>query len=60
MTFFDVDNEEYFEAYYDAMHQDNYIIQDETPDTIEFTEKYEVDKMYYNQDMKQPDQKQFR
>ena len=45
MTFFDVDNEEYFEAYYDAMHQEYYIIQDETPDTIEFTEKYEVDKM---------------
>ena len=42
------------------MHQDNYIIKDETPDPIAFTEKYEVDKMSYCQDMKQPDQTQFR
>ena len=60
MTLYELDNDEYFKAYYDAMHQEYYIIQDETPDPIVFTEKYEVDKMYYCQDMKQPDRTQFR
>ena len=51
---FEGDNEEYFESYYDAIHQDYYKTQDEMSDSIAFIAKYEAETMYYHQDMKQP------
>ena len=56
--FFHRYNEEDFETYYNAVHQDYYKVQDEMSDPIPFIEKYEANTMYYHQAIKQTYQKQ--
>ena len=53
-------SEEELEEYYDALHQDDYEIQDEMKDPIAFLANSDRDTMYYHQTMKQPDKEQFQ
>ena len=47
------------EAYYDAMHEDNYSLQDAMMNPIAFLSKTQEDTMYFDQAMKAPDHKEF-
>ena len=47
-------------TYYDALHQDNYLIQDELQDPIYFQDQLDKDTLYYNQVMKANDKKEFK
>jgi hypothetical protein len=47
------------EAYYDALHQEDYRIQDDMINPIAFLAKTDADTMYYHQAMRAPDRKQF-
>ena len=52
------------EVYYDALHQDEYFIQDQMADPIAFLstmkKKSDPDTMYYHQAMAAPDRKEFQ
>ena len=54
------------EAYYDALHEDEYVIQKEMNDPIAFLastqskSKGDPDTMYYHQAMAAPDREQFK
>ena len=47
-------------VYYDAMHEDDYKIQDVMQDPIAFVATSDEDTMYYHQAMNQPDAKEFK
>jgi hypothetical protein len=47
------------EEYYDALHEDEYRVQDEMTDPIAFLAKTEEGKMYFHQAMKAPDSDEF-
>jgi hypothetical protein len=55
----DMQGEEAEERYYDAMHEDEYRIQDEMTDPIAFLAKADEDTMYFHQAMKAPDKEEF-
>ena len=44
-----------YSARYDALHEENYKIQEHMLDPISFLAKIDEDKMYYHQSMKQED-----
>ena len=46
-------------SYYDALHQDDYKLQDEMTEPISFLAKTDEDTMYYHQAMASPDKKEF-
>jgi hypothetical protein len=54
-----VQEEDAEERYYDAMHEDEYTIQDEMTDPIAFLEKADEDMVYFHQAMKAPDWDEF-
>ena len=58
--FIDGSTEQELEEYYDALHKDDYEIQDDMKDPIAFLAKSDRDTMYYHQAMKQPDKIQFQ
>ena len=49
-----------FSTYYDALHQDDYLIQDELQDPICFQAQLDKDTIYYNQTMKVNYKKEFQ
>ena len=49
-----------YDAYYDAMHQEDYKIQDKMKDPISFAASSDPDTLYWHQAMKQPDAEEFR
>ena len=49
-----------FSTYYDALHQDDYLIQDELQDPIYFQDQLDKDAVYYNQAMKANDKNEFQ
>jgi hypothetical protein len=55
----DVPEEDAEERYYDAMHEDEYRIQDEMTDLIAFLAKTGEDTMYFHQAMNAPDRDEF-
>jgi hypothetical protein len=56
----DIQEEEAEERYYDAMHEDEYRIQDDMTDHIAFLAKADEDTMlYFHQAMKAPDKEEF-
>jgi hypothetical protein len=55
----DIRGEEAEERYYDAMHEDEYRIQDEMTDPIAFLAKANEDTMYCHQATKAPDKEEF-
>jgi hypothetical protein len=54
-----IQEEEAEERYYDAMHEDEYRIQDDMTDPIAFLAKADEDTMYFHQAMKAPDKEEF-
>jgi hypothetical protein len=48
-----------FSAYYDAMHDADYLLQDEMMNPVAFITFSNQDTMYFHQAMKAPDRKQF-
>jgi hypothetical protein len=48
-----------FSAYYKAMHQEDYLLQDEMMNPVAFMASSNQDTMYFHQAMKAPDRKQF-
>jgi hypothetical protein len=48
-----------FSAYYDAMHEDDYLLQDEMMNPVTFMASSNQETMYFHQAMKAPDRKQF-
>jgi hypothetical protein len=46
-------------SYYDAMHEDDYGIQDDMRDTVAFMASTDEDTMYYHQAMRAPYKKNF-
>jgi hypothetical protein len=48
-----------FSAYYDAMHEADYLLQDEMMNPVAFITFSNQDTMYFHQAMKAPDRKQF-
>jgi hypothetical protein len=55
----DIQEEEAEERYYDAMHKDEYRIQDDMTDPIAFLAKADEDTMYFHQAMKAPEKEEF-
>jgi hypothetical protein len=55
----DIQEEEAEERYYDAMHEDEYRIEDDMTDPIAFLAKADEDTMYFHQAMKAPDKEEF-
>jgi hypothetical protein len=55
----DIQEEEAEERYYDAMHEDEYRIQDDVTDPIAFLAKTDEDTMYFHQAMKAPEKEEF-
>jgi hypothetical protein len=51
--------EEVDESYYDALHEDDYHIQDYMRDPVAFMSATDEDTMYYDQAMRAPDKKNF-
>ena len=49
-----------FSTYYDALHQDDYLIQDDIQDPIYFQAQLDKDTLYYNQSMKANDKEEFQ
>jgi hypothetical protein len=47
------------EAYYDALHEDDYRIQDDMKDPVAFMSSTDEDTMCFDQDMKAPDKQNF-
>ena len=47
------------EEYYEALHEDDYILQDEMKDPIAFKASSDPDNMYYHQAIKAPDKDEF-
>jgi hypothetical protein len=54
----DIQEEEAEERYYDAMHEDEYRIQDDMMDPIAFLTKADEDTMYFHQAMKVPEKEE--
>ena len=50
----------YSASYYDALHEDDYLLQDQMSDPISFLAKTDADTMYYHQAMKEPDALEFK
>ena len=48
-----------FSSYYDALHQDDYNLQDKMREPINFIINTTNDTMYYHQAMKAPNRKEF-
>ena len=48
-----------YSAYYDAHHQDNYLLQDSMTDPISFAAKTDPHSMYYHQAIREPNCRQF-
>ena len=48
-----------FSTYYDAMHEDDYLLQEQMFDPVSFMTHANQDVMYYHQAMKAPDSKEF-
>lgn len=48
-----------FLSYFEAMHEEEYRLQDEMADPIAFLAKTGQDTMYFDEAMRQPDRKQF-
>jgi hypothetical protein len=55
----DIQEEDAEERYYDAMHEDEYRIQDDMTDPIAFLARTDEDTMYFHQVMKAPDREEF-
>ena len=49
-----------FQAYYEAMHQEDYLLQDQMQNPIAFMASTNQDTMYFHQAMKAPDRDQFK
>jgi hypothetical protein len=49
-----------FQAYYKAMHQEEYLLQDQMQNPIAFMASTNQDTMYFHQAMKAPNQDQFK
>jgi hypothetical protein len=49
-----------FQAYYEAMHQDDYLLQDQMQNPIAFMASTNQDTMYFHQAMQAPDRDQFK
>jgi hypothetical protein len=47
------------EAYYDALHEDDYALQDAMDNPIAFLAQTDADTMYFDQAMQAPDRKEF-
>jgi hypothetical protein len=47
------------EAYYDALHEDDYVLQDAMDNPIAFLTQTDADTMYFDQAMQAPDRKEF-
>jgi hypothetical protein len=48
-----------FQAYYEAMHEDDYLLQDEMQNPVAFLAHANKDTMYFHQAMKAPDRDEF-
>jgi hypothetical protein len=48
-----------FQTHYEAMHQDDYLLQDQMPNPITFMASTNQDTMYFYQAMKAPDRDHF-
>jgi hypothetical protein len=48
-----------FQSYYEAMHEEDYLLQDEMMNPIAFLSQANQDTMYFDQAMKAPDSKEF-
>ena len=57
--FIAVQGQEEEQHYYEAMHQDDYKIQDDMQDTLAYLASSDMDTIYFDQEMKQPDRKEF-
>jgi adenylosuccinate synthase len=53
------EDEEVDEAYYDALHKDDYRIQGEMKDPVAFMSATDEDTMYYDQATRAPDRQHF-
>jgi hypothetical protein len=53
------EEEDVDEAYYDALHKDDYRIQDEMKDPVAFMYETDEETMYYDQAMRAPDRQNF-
>jgi hypothetical protein len=53
------ETEEVDESYYDALHEDDYHIQDDMRDPMSFMSATDEDTMYYDQAMRAPDKHNF-
>jgi hypothetical protein len=53
------ETEDVNESYYDALHEDDYRIQDDVRDPVVFMSATDKDTIYYHQAMKSPDKKNF-
>jgi hypothetical protein len=53
------ESEDIDESYYDALHENDYRIQDDMRDPVAFVSSTDEDTMYYHQAMKAPDNKNF-
>jgi hypothetical protein len=47
------------EAYYDALHEDDYMLQDAMDNPIAFLAQADADTMYFDQAIQEPDCKEF-
>jgi hypothetical protein len=48
-----------FQTYFEAMHEDDYLLQDEMTDPVAFLVKTNRDTMYFDQAMREPDADEF-
>ena len=55
-----LNEEEEYNTYYDVLHQEDYLLQDQMQDPISFVATSNKDTMYWHQAMKQPDASEFR
>ena len=53
-----VKEEQNNQQYYEAMHQDNYKIQDDTEDPLAYLARSDPDTMKFDQAMKEPDRQE--
>ena len=49
-----------YDKYYDAMHQEDYSIQDQMSNPISYAASTNKDTMYWHEAMKQPDAEEFK
>jgi hypothetical protein len=48
-----------FQTYYEAMHEDDYLLQDKLSDPVAFLTRTNRDTMYFDQAMREPDADEF-